>query len=176
MPTGAMLWRVTPLRLYRRWKNAKAWSVVKNNPGSPEAQDALTELNGLSPLYTFVGLVGNSLLFAAFMAFDAYLFLTHDPKMGAGMASLGYPPYFMTILGTAKVLGITALLIPGAPRLKEWAYAGFSFTLIGAFLSHLSSGQQKEAIMPLLAMVILAISYLLRPPPRRILEAAAAVR
>jgi hypothetical protein len=117
-----------------------------------------------------------TLLFAAFMAFDAYAFLSHDPKMTAAMASLGYPGYFMTILGTAKLFGIVAILVPGACRLKEWAYAGFTFTLIGAFFSHLASGQQKEAMMPLAALFIMAISYLLRPPQRRILEAASAVR
>lgn len=110
------------------------------------------------------------------MAFDAYAYLTHEPKMEGALASLGYPSYFMTILGVAKLLGVLALLVPQAPRLKEWAYAGFTFTFIGAFFSHLASGQHKEAVMPLAALVIMAISYLLRPPPRRILEAAAAVR
>lgn len=117
-----------------------------------------------------------TLLFAAFMAYDAYAFLSRDPKMGAAMASLGYPPYFLMILGTAKLLGVIAILVPGAPRTKEWAYAGFTFTLIGAFFSHLASGQLREAAMPVLALLVMAISYLLRPPMRRILEAAAAVR
>jgi hypothetical protein len=117
-----------------------------------------------------------TILFAAFMAFDAFAYLSHDPKMEAAMASLGYPPYFMLILGTAKALGVVAILAPGMVRLKEWAYAGFTFTLLGASLSHLASGQQNAAAMPLVALVIMAISYLLRPPQRRILEAAAAVR
>jgi uncharacterized membrane protein YphA (DoxX/SURF4 family) len=117
-----------------------------------------------------------TLFFAAFMAYDAYAYLSRDPRMSAAMASLGYPPYFSVILGIAKILGVMALLVPGAPRTKEWAYAGFTFTLIGAFFSHLASGQQREAAMPLVALFILATSYLLRPPLRRILEAAAAVR
>jgi hypothetical protein len=117
-----------------------------------------------------------TIFFAAFMAYDAYAYLSHDPKMTAAIASLGYPIYFMAILGTAKALGTVAILVPGACRLKEWAYAGFTFTLLGAFFSHLASGQQKESVMPLIALVIMAISYLLRPPQRRILEAAAAVR
>jgi uncharacterized membrane protein YphA (DoxX/SURF4 family) len=115
-----------------------------------------------------------TILFAAFMAYDAYAYLSHDPKMTAALASLGYPSYFMNILGTAKVLGILAILVPGAPRLKEWAYAGFTFTFIGAFFSHLASGQQKEAVMPAVALVVMAISYFLRPPQRRILEAPSA--
>ena len=117
-----------------------------------------------------------TVLFAALMAYDAYAYLSRDPKMAAAMASLGYPSYFPIILGIAKVLGVIALLVPGAPRTKEWAYAGFTFTLIGAFFSHLATGQQREAVMPFLALVVMAFSYLLRPPLRRILEAAAAVR
>jgi uncharacterized membrane protein YphA (DoxX/SURF4 family) len=117
-----------------------------------------------------------TLLFAGVMAYDAYAYLSRDAKMAAAMASLGYPPYFPIILGIAKILGVIAILVPGAPRTKEWAYAGFTFTLIGAFFSHLASGQQHEAVMPFFVLVVMAISYLLRPPLRRILEAAAAVR
>jgi uncharacterized membrane protein YphA (DoxX/SURF4 family) len=108
---------------------------------------------------------------AAFMAYNAYAYLTHDPKMMAAFASLGYPPYFPNILATAKLLGILALLVPGATRLKEWAYAGFTFTFVGALCSHLASGQQKEAILPVVMLVVLAVSYLLRPPGRRLMEA-----
>jgi hypothetical protein len=112
-----------------------------------------------------------TVLFAAFMGYDAYAYLSHDPKMTAAMASLGYPNYFMVILGTAKLLGIIAILSPGLLRLKEWAYAGFTFTFIGAFFSHIASGQHKEAVMPLVALVIMSISYYLRPPERRIVGA-----
>jgi hypothetical protein len=112
-----------------------------------------------------------TVLFAAFMAYDVYAYLSHDPKMTAAMASLGYPSYFMTILGTAKLLGIIAIMVPGFLRLKEWAYAGFTFTFIGAFFSHVASGQHKEAVMPLVALVIMAISYYLRPPERCIVGA-----
>jgi uncharacterized membrane protein YphA (DoxX/SURF4 family) len=117
-----------------------------------------------------------TLLFSAFMAYNAYAYLSRDPKMAAAMASLGYPPYFPIILGIAKILGVIALLVPNAPRTKEWAYAGFTFTMIGAFFSHLASGQPREAVMPIVVLIVMAISYLLRPPMRRILEAAAAVR
>jgi uncharacterized membrane protein YphA (DoxX/SURF4 family) len=117
-----------------------------------------------------------TLLFSAIMAYDACAYLSREPKMTAAMADLGYPTYFQTILGIAKVLGVIALLVPGAPRTKEWAYAGFTFTLVGAFSSHLASGQTREAALPIIALMVMAISYLLRPPMRRILEAAAAVR
>lgn len=74
-----------------------------------------------------------TLIFAAFMAYNAYAYLSRDPKMMAAMFSLGYPPYFPIILGIAKILGVIAILVPSAPRTKEWAYAGFTFTMIGAF-------------------------------------------
>jgi hypothetical protein len=117
-----------------------------------------------------------TLLFAAFMAYNAYAYLSRDPKMTAAMVSLGYPTYFPIILGVAKTLGVIAILVPGAPRTKEWAYAGFTFTLIGAFFSHLASGQPRESAGPIIVLIIMAVSYLLRPPLRRILEAAAVVR
>ena len=88
------------------------------------------------------------------------------------MASLGYPPYFSTILGSAKTLGILALLAPGLPLLKEWAYAGFTFTFLGALWSHLAMGQTQAVPMPIAALVLLALSYILRPAgTRRLIEA-----
>lgn len=102
------------------------------------------------------------------MTYVAVAYLTHDPKMAAAFASLGYPGYFPMILGTAKILGAIALLLPGLARLKEWAYAGFTFTFIGACWSHLAVGQEKALLMPLLALVVLAVSYFLRPDERRV--------
>jgi hypothetical protein len=55
-----------------------------------------------------------------------------------GLALLAYPPYMLAVLGTAKILGAIALVVPKFPRLKEWAYAGFVFDLIGAIWSHLA--------------------------------------
>jgi uncharacterized membrane protein YphA (DoxX/SURF4 family) len=112
-----------------------------------------------------------TIIVAVFMAYDAFAMLTHDPKMTASLAGLGYPSYFPMILGVAKALGVIAIVIPGAVRLKEWAYAGFTFTFIGAICSHMSMGQQHMAAMPLIALIILAVSYMLRPPSRRLLEA-----
>ena len=117
-----------------------------------------------------------TLAFTSLMAYDAFAYLSRDPKVMMAMASLGYPPYFPIILGIAKTLGVIALLVPAAPRTKEWAYAGFTFALIGAFFSHVAMGQSNEAARPVVVLLVLAVSYLLRPPTRRILEAAAAVR
>ena len=109
-----------------------------------------------------------TLLLSADMAFAAFSYFSRDVKIMAAFASLGYPAYFPLILGTAKILGIVALLVPGQLRLKEWAYAGFTFTFIGAIWSHLASGQPKAVLMPALALVVLAISYACRPLERRV--------
>ena len=55
------------------------------------------------------------------------------------MTHLGYPLYFLTILGVWKMLGVIVVLIPKTPLLKEWAYAGFFFSMSGAVFSHLAS-------------------------------------
>ena len=95
--------------------------------------------------------------------------LTHQPMMAEGMARLGYPPFVMTILGTAKLLGVVALLAPGRPLLKEWAYAGFSFNLLGALASHVFAGDPpSELVGPAALLVLGAASYLLRPDDRRL--------
>ena len=83
--------------------------------------------------------------------------------------ALGYPEYLMTILGVAKLLGVTALLIPGAAILKEWAYAGFTFDLLGAAASHAFVGDAAmEIMLPLIILGISAVSYWLRPSSRRL--------
>ncbi len=64
--------------------------------------------------------------------------LARPDALMAGMNSLGYPPYFVLILGVWKILGGVAILVPGTPRLKEWAYAGMVFDLTGAAASHAS--------------------------------------
>lgn len=87
--------------------------------------------------------------------------------MGA-FTSLGYPLYLPAILGVAKILGVLALIAPGTPRVKEWAYAGFAFVFIGAICSHLAAGQEKAAIMPAANLVVLVVSYICRPAARRL--------
>src|SRR4051794_14897195 len=90
-----------------------------------------------------------------FMAFAAYAYLTREPTMMASFESLGYPTYVPTILGVAKVLGLLALLVPAMPLVKEWAYAGLAFTFIGALWSHLVMHQEKQLLMPVVALVLL---------------------
>jgi len=93
--------------------------------------------------------------------------LIAGPDMVAGMAHLGYPVYFLTILGTWKVLGAAAILAPRLPRLKEWAYAGMVFDLTGAAASHLASGDGiGMTVAPAILLALVAVSWALRPRSR----------
>jgi len=107
--------------------------------------------------------------FCAVLVFSAVGHLTRNEMILESMTRLGYPVYVMTILGIAKLLGVTALLIPGKPRLKEWAYAGFTFNLLGATASHGFAGDHlSETVRPAILLVVGALSYFLRPASRRL--------
>jgi hypothetical protein len=81
---------------------------------------------------------------------------------------LGYPGYFLVLLGTWKVLGAVALLVPGRALLKEWAYAGAFFTYTGAIVSHLATGYALGEVAVLAVITALTVlSWALRPPSRR---------
>ena len=84
---------------------------------------------------------------------------------------LGYPVYFITILGVWKILGVAAVLIPKFPLLKEWAYAGFFFAMSGAIFSHLASGDGIKDIAPALLLLILTVvSWYFRAADRKIVS------
>lgn len=81
---------------------------------------------------------------------------------------LGYPAFFLTIMGVWKVLGGVALLVPRFPRLKEWAYAGAFFTYSGAVASHITVGDGAEVWWgPAGFAVVLMVSWWARPSSRR---------
>jgi uncharacterized membrane protein len=80
------------------------------------------------------------------------------------IVELGYPVYFLTILGIAKILGVVAILIPKFPVLKEWAYAGFFFAMSGAVFSRIAAGDSlTEIFPPLLLLVLTLVSWYFRP-------------
>jgi hypothetical protein len=88
-----------------------------------------------------------------------------------GITHLGYPVYFLTILGVWKILGVVALLIPKFPLLKEWAYAGFFFAMSGAVFSHIASGDSMTENVPALLLLILTVlSWYFRPADRKIIS------
>ncbi|HWD20168.1 MAG TPA: DoxX family protein [Verrucomicrobiae bacterium] len=107
-------------------------------------------------------------LFCAMMTLAGCLYLAGSPQALAIFAHLGYPPYFPSLLGTAKLLGVVVLLIPGARLLKEWAYAGFTITCISAFVSHLASNDGPKALPALVALGLLVVSYFTRPADRAV--------
>lgn len=85
------------------------------------------------------------------------------------MTRLGYPIYFLTLIGVWKLLGVVAVLIPKFPLLKEWAYAGFFFAMSGAVFSHIAVGDDaKELFGPVLLLVLTAISWYFRPATRNL--------
>lgn len=80
----------------------------------------------------------------------------------AGTEPLGYPDYFAHALIICKILGVTALMIPKLhPKIREWAYAGLTFNLIFAFISHaVVDGNIAFMLMPIVIGAILAVSYI----------------
>ena len=83
--------------------------------------------------------------------------------------NLGYPRYCILLLGIWKILGVIAILIPTFPLLKEWAYAGFFFTMTGAIFSHVAYGDPVKEMLPaLLLLVLTATSYYFRPADRKV--------
>ncbi|HEY0895942.1 MAG TPA: DoxX family protein [Sphingobacteriaceae bacterium] len=85
------------------------------------------------------------------------------------METLGYQPYFLTLIGGWKLLGVTAILVPGYPLVKEWAYAGFFFLMSGAIFSHLMAGDlPQEFFGPSLLLILTCASWYLRPESRKI--------
>lgn len=88
----------------------------------------------------------------------------------AFMTQLGYPDYFLIILGVWKILGVVAILIPKFPLLKEWAYAGFFFAMSGALFSHFASGSATQDFFGSALLLVLTItSWYLRPAERKIM-------
>ncbi len=93
--------------------------------------------------------------------------LTQQKGNVEGMIFLGYPLYFMMILGVWKVLGTIALFVPRFPRLKEWAYAGIFFNMSGAAISHAVRGDAAWHVYYTGFLAVLTIaSWALRPQSR----------
>jgi len=83
--------------------------------------------------------------------------------------ALGYPAYFLTLIGAWKILGVVAVLIPKFPLVKEWAYSGFLFLMSGAIFSHIAmSNGLKEMFGPVLLLVLTLLSWYFRPANRRV--------
>ena len=84
---------------------------------------------------------------------------------------LGYPLYFLYILGIWKILGVMAILIPKFSLLKEWAYAGFFFAMSGAAFSRIASGDSMNEIAPsLVSLILIVVSWYFRAADRKIMS------
>ncbi|MFE6859691.1 DoxX family protein [Nocardia sp. NPDC057668] len=98
----------------------------------------------------------------------AYWDLARVPYVQDTFAEIRYPMYFATILGAAKVLAVGAVVVPGFPRLKEWAYAGLVFVYAGASASHVAVGDPPARwISPLVFTALTLTSWYLRAPAQR---------
>lgn len=96
--------------------------------------------------------------------------LIQMPEEAKKMEGLGYPLYFLTIIGIWKLLGVVAVLIPKFPLLKEWAYGGFFFLMTGAVFSHLAvKDSAAEYFGPILLLVLTVVSWYFRPEDRKLM-------
>jgi hypothetical protein len=105
----------------------------------------------------FIGVMG---------LFAGATYLMGSEEAVTGFAHVGYPQQLRILLGIAKPLGGLALLAPGWPRLKEWAYAGFAFAWIAAIVAHYLADGPAAAAPPVVFLAVLVASYLTRPAGR----------
>jgi uncharacterized membrane protein YphA (DoxX/SURF4 family) len=99
-----------------------------------------------------------TIFFAALMIFTAIPDIMNVPNAVQYMTALGYPPYFTPFIGVAKVLGVIGILLPGYPRLTEWAYAGLVFDLVGATYSQVATKQPAGGLFFMLFALALAFA------------------
>jgi hypothetical protein len=98
---------------------------------------------------------------AAFMLMASIPDILRIPRAAELFRHLGYPSYLLPFLGIAKTLGVIVILAPGVRWLKEWAYAGLTFDLIGALYSHVAVGDRPSAwTFPIIGLLLVAGSYL----------------
>ncbi|MBB3112245.1 hypothetical protein FHS18_004331 [Paenibacillus phyllosphaerae] len=93
---------------------------------------------------------------------SAFNEIAHSPATFTQTTELlGYPAYFLTLLGVAKIIGIVVLLVPRYYRLKEWAYAGLTIDCISAFWSQMAVGNPKGSIQSVVVITFVLLSYYL---------------
>ena len=109
---------------------------------------------GATGLVTIVALLGG------------FSYVTNAPEAIENFRHVGYPQQLRVLLGIAKLAGAIVLLVPRLPKLKEWAYAGFTFTWIAATVAHYLAADGKS-LLPVALLGLLAVSYVMRPANRR---------
>ena len=96
-------------------------------------------------------------LLALGFAMSSFMYLTRNPELLGQFKLIGIPEYFVTLLGVAKLSGAIAIVNPWSTRLKEWAYAGYAFVLIGAVWTHIATN--TPFVAPLVFLGIVGVSY-----------------
>ncbi len=105
--------------------------------------------------WVFIGLLAALMLFSAIPNI-----ISNAQSVELISKHLGYPAYFIPFIGVAKLLGVIAILLPGFPRLKEWAYAGFMFDLVAAIYSSIAVGDAVANWLPMIiGPVLIGLSY-----------------
>ena len=107
-------------------------------------------------------------LLALSAVFAGVNYLWGSQQAVQGFGHVGYPQQLRVLLGIAKLLGGITLIVPGLLTLKEWAYAGFTFTWIAAVVAHYLAIDGAVAFLPLILLVLLFVSYFTRPASRRL--------
>lgn len=115
-----------------------------------------------------------STVIVAVMLLFALSYLTGSEQVVSGFAKAGYPQHLRIVLGIAKPAAAIILLLPGLALLKEWAYVGAAFAWVMATVAHYSAGDGVQIwSMPLVLLALLTVSYVTRPPSRRLALATA---
>lgn len=99
------------------------------------------------------------ILLATFFTISGFLEITKSPATYPKTLKMGYPPYFILTLGISKICGAIVLLIPRIKRLKEWAFAGFTFDVIFAFISGLAISSPADYIKAIIVFWIIMLTY-----------------
>ncbi|MBC7847776.1 MAG: DoxX family protein [Flavobacterium sp.] len=101
------------------------------------------------------------ILLAIFFAISGFMEITKNPSTYPKTLQMGYPPYFILTLGIAKIVGVIALLAPNLKRIKEWAFAGFTFDVIFAFISGRHIDSNADCIKSAVVFSIIMLTYFL---------------
>lgn len=109
----------------------------------------------------------STVLISTAMLAGGTAYLCRIDEVVQGVAALGYPKYFVPMLGLGKLFGGLVLLSPRLPRLKEWAYAGIVINLLAALVSHAAMGDPAaKLIAPAILLAITGVSWGTRPATR----------
>ena len=110
-----------------------------------------------------------TILFAGLMTLASIPDVIKADEAVAVFHRLGYPSYLLPFLGVAKLLGVIAVLVPRLDRIKEWAYAGLVFDLLGALYSHVSVGDPPSVwIFAVIGLLLAPSSSVFRNEPARL--------